>query len=70
MKNIDDILSNIHEVINSSEEYDLTNINGLVNVAIDNPELFKLLVDLIKAEDDTKFDLSIYCSERIEDLGL
>lgn len=70
MKNIDDILSNVHEVINSSEEYDLTNINGLVNVAIDNPELFKILVDLIKAEDDTKFDLSVYCSERIEDLGI
>lgn len=70
MKNIDETLSNIHEVINSSEEYDLTNINGLVNVAIDNPELFKLLVDLIKSEDDTKFDLSIYCSERIEDLGI
>jgi hypothetical protein len=39
-------------------------------VAIDNPDLFKALVDLIKAEGDTKFDLSVYCSERIEDLGL
>jgi hypothetical protein len=70
MINIDETLSNMHDTINSSEEYDLTNINGLVNVAIDNPELFKILVDLIKAEDDIKFDLSIYCSERIEDLGI
>jgi|LakMenE01Jun11ns_1017448.scaffolds.fasta_scaffold9927135_7 hypothetical protein len=70
MKNIDDTLSNLHDIINSSDEYDVTNINGLINVAIDNPDLFKALVDLIKAEGDTKFDLSVYCSERIEDLGL
>jgi len=70
MKNIDDTLSNLHDIINSSDEYDVTNINGLINVAIDNPDLFKALVDLIKSEGDTKFDLSVYCSERIEDLGL
>jgi hypothetical protein len=71
MKNIDETLSNLHDIINNTnDEYHLTNINGLINVAIDNPELFKTLVDLIKAEDDTKFDLSIYCSEKIEDLGL
>jgi hypothetical protein len=70
MKNIDDTLSNLHDIINSADEYDLTNINGLVNVAIDNPELFKTLVAIIKAEQETMYDLSQYCSERIEDLGL
>jgi len=70
MKNIDDTLSNLHDIINSANEYDLTNINGLVNVAIDNPELFKTLVAIIKAEQETMYDLSQYCSERIEDLGL
>jgi len=70
MKNIDETLSNLHEVINSADEYDLTNINGLVNVAIDNPELFKTLVAIITAEEETMYDLSQYCSERIEDLGL
>jgi uncharacterized protein YjaG (DUF416 family) len=70
MKNIDETLSDLHEVINSSDEYDITNINGLINVAIDNPELFKTLVAIISAEEETMYDLSQYCSERIEDLGL
>ena len=70
MKNIDNLLSNLHEVINAADEYKVTNINGLVNVAIENPDLFKLLVKVINSVDDTKFDLSLYCSLRIEDLGL
>ena len=70
MKNIDDTLSNLHDIINSADEYDVTNINGLINVAIDNPGLFKTLVAIIKAEQETMYDLSQYCSERIEDLGL
>ena len=70
MKNIDEILSNLHEIINASDDYNVTNINGLVNVAIDQPELFDILVKIIKAEEEVKYDLSVYCSERIEDLGL
>jgi uncharacterized protein YjaG (DUF416 family) len=70
MKNIDETLSNLHDIINSADDYDVTNINGLVNVAIDNPELFKTLVAIINAESETMYDLSAYCQERIEDLGL
>ena len=70
MKNLDEKLSELHDIINSTDEYGLTNINGLVNVAIDNPELFNALVEIIKAEQETMFDLSQYCAERIEDLGL
>lgn len=68
--NIDETLSTLHEVISKSDEYELTNINGLINVALDNPELFKTLIQIIQAEKLTAFDLSIYCSERIEELGL
>lgn len=68
--NIDNEISDLHEIINSAEDYDVTNINGLINVACDNPELFDRLVRAIKDNEYAKFDLSAYASERIEDLGL
>jgi hypothetical protein len=68
--NIDETLSTLHEVISKCDDYEVTNINGLINIALDNPELFKTLIQIIQAEKLTALDLSIYCSERIEELGL
>lgn len=64
MKNLIDLIKNC------DDEYTLTNINGFLNIAIDEPELFNLLIKAVQSNDENKYDLSGECAEKIEDLGL
>lgn len=64
---------NFLDIIDSADEYELTNINGLLNVAIENPSLFESLCKFIQDSETKRLDivhLSICCAERIEELGI